>query len=77
MVIVGLTCFLCVHVHLRHLIHFFTIDPSGSKLTCYLFLYVSLESFGICLFYKCMIDISPFTGKISINRVVEILQNGP
>ena len=31
----GLTLFLCIHVHL---IHFFTIDPLGSKLMCYLFL---------------------------------------
>ena len=33
MAIMGLMLFLCIHVHL---IHFFTIDPLGSKLTCYL-----------------------------------------
>ena len=33
MAIVGLTLFLCIHLHL---IYFFTIDPLGSTLTCYL-----------------------------------------
>ena len=33
MLIMGLALFLCIHVYL---IHFFTIDPLGSTLTCYL-----------------------------------------
>ena len=33
MVIMGLILFLCIHVHF---IHFFTIDPLGSTLMCYL-----------------------------------------
>ena len=32
--IMGLTLFLCIY---QDLIYFFTIDPLGSKLTCYLF----------------------------------------
>ena len=66
MVIVGLTYLLCVHVHL---IHFFTIDQLGSKLTCYLFFplhhphtYITLilfhaEVWGYCNWQNTIIPI--------------------
>ena len=40
--IMGLTLFLCIHVHLTH---FFTIDPLGSTLTCYLFFFDMMMEF--------------------------------
>ena len=45
--IMGLALFLCFHVHLMH---FFTLDPLGSTLMCYLFSFEYFDSFDLrCL----------------------------